>query len=309
MRQHGTHACYVWGPNPGAGDGCRCDDCRKAAAEYERERKRRKAPPYVGADRARQHVRELMAAGVGLRQITRLTGISGGVLCKLMYGQGGRPPSKRIRKATEDRLLAVSPADTADGAKVPAGPTHAIVEQLVERGWTKVAIAREIGQTGVGLQLGTEFVTAGHARVIKALLDKPVPARRSRWGLHEIDPIEDDDAAPDVRPDYELPTFADEGDTTWMTRAACRLSDVPTWMFFPPRGDHRGTEAAKAVCATCPAAKQCCDYAVRTGQRDGVWGGRTARQRRHMGDTDLPFTTPAEAADQVRAEVTRWRPA
>jgi hypothetical protein len=278
VRAHGTHACYVWGPASGAGDGCRCLPCRTAHSAYERERSRWVAPPFVGADRARQHVRELTAAGVGLKTISKRAGISHGALSKLMYGENGRPPSKRIRRETEDKLLAVSPSATADGAKVPAAPTLAIVGELVSRGWSKVAIARAIGQTGPGLQLGREFVTARNARAIKALLAAPIVKKAHRWsepGVEQLEPVER------PRDPYDLPSFEVEGDTGWMRRGACRRPDVPTWMFFPGRGDYRTVAAARAVCSTCPVVDECLQYALDHNQ-PGVWGGTSEMQRKRV---------------------------
>lgn len=299
-REHGTSACYVWGPEPGAGKGCRCDACRTARAVYERDRKRRIAPSYVAADRARAHVEELMAAGVGLKTISARSGISHGTLSKLVYGDRTRNmgPSKRIRKATEDAILAVMPADAADGARVFAGPTWEIVDQLLKRGWTKSAISAAIGQGGVALQLGRRFVTAGNARAVKALLDQPVPPRRSRWGLHvvaEPDPdVEMRNAARrqrdaerkaaergTVHDPYQLPSLEGEGPTDWMRRGACRRPEVPNWLFFPGRGDTETVVRAKAVCSTCSVSDDCLAYALLNDER-GIWGGTSQKQRQAM---------------------------
>jgi WhiB family redox-sensing transcriptional regulator len=306
-REHGTHACYVFGPAPGAGKGCRCDPCRAARASYERDRQRRVEPSYVGAARARHHIEELKASGVGLKQIARRANVSHGSLSKLIYGDAtrGTPPSKRIRKATEDAILSVQPTDTADGAKVPAAPTHADVEELVGRGWTRTAIAHAIGQAGPGLQLGTTYVTAGHARTIQGLLDLPVPPRRTRWSQPEPveTPIEvptprnrwapvafEEDTEEPIEPPapaaYDLPVFDDEGDTTWMRRGACRGPRVPTWMFFPGVGDVETVEAARAVCATCSVAEPCLTYALEHGEH-GIWGGTSENERRRMQRFDV----------------------
>lgn len=67
----------------------------------------------------------------------------------------------------------------------------------------------------------------------------------------------------------------------WMNFAAC-LGLEPD-LFFPV-----GTEGpavtqikeAKAICAQCPVAWECLNYAVDTGQVDGIWGGTTEDERR-----------------------------
>lgn len=74
---------------------------------------------------------------------------------------------------------------------------------------------------------------------------------------------------------------------SWMGEAACtgRL-DLDT-AFFPegtqPRSYRRATAPAVALCAACPVAAQCLEYALgfergRAG-RWGVWGGMTPDER------------------------------
>lgn len=306
-RQHGTHACYVWGPAPGAGKGCRCNECRTAHSDYEKTRARRTAPPYVDATEARAHVRDLMAHGVGLKTITKRAGLSHGAMSKLIYGDQtrGMAPTKRIRPATRDAILSVKRTDQADGARVPAGPTWKVIEHLLAEGWTKAAIARAIGQTTGGLQLSRDEVTAGNARAIAALLDEPVPSRRSRHGLHPVPQaslayaqVEGREnarraAEAEQRADYRRKAAkraAEEAGTTdpyelpdlygaagsWMTSGPCRRPNVPSWLFFPAPGDQETIEAAKAICATCPVAAQCA--AAGRGE-EGIWGGLTAEER------------------------------
>lgn len=285
-REHGTHARYVLGPGPGQTPGCRCDACRSANSAYERERKRRVAPPYVAAAQAREHVRDLMAAGIGLKRIAAVAGVSNGALTKLIYGTRGRGVSKRIRPETRDALLAVTPADAADGSQVDAARTWGHIDTLLDRGWTKTAIARAIGQTSGGLQVSRHRVQAGTARAIAALLDQPVPNRTDPWGnVIVADWTPDDDQGPDTAAHdeidrYELPTLpAGLGD--WVKRGPCRRPEVPTWLFFPGRGDNETTERAKAVCATCPVTAECLDAAL-ANDEPGIWGGTSERERRQM---------------------------
>lgn len=173
-RAHGTRARYVV-------DKCRCEPCREANTAAGRERAQRVEPPYVDASPVRRHIRWLTRQGVGLKQIAKAPGISHGALSKVVYGTAQRSPSKRVRPATAEAVLAVTPAHGADGSKIPAGPTHTIVEQLLAKGWTRAAIAQAIGQNTPALQLGRRYVTRRHAKAIKALLDQPVP--RVRQGL------------------------------------------------------------------------------------------------------------------------------
>lgn len=298
MRAHGTRACYVHGPFPGSTPGgCRCGPCRRASSEAQREARSEITPPYVDATEVREHLAMLSAAGVGLKQVTRLTGVSGGALTKIVYGtprKDGtlRPPARRVRPETRNRILAVMPSHAADGAKVDAKRTLATVETLVARGWTKAEISRRIGQTTGGLQLGSESVTAGHARTIRSLLDEPVPPRRSRHGLHPVpQPVEDDPrevarraAEAERRATYRAAGRTDSGpvldlaEVAWMADGACREPDVPTWLFFPTAQDHKTVSAAKRVCEGCPVRAECLSYATERGE-EGVWGGTSEVDR------------------------------
>jgi WhiB family redox-sensing transcriptional regulator len=69
---------------------------------------------------------------------------------------------------------------------------------------------------------------------------------------------------------------------SWRLRAACR--HVDSAVFFPPDGerppqrDARETRA-KAICGGCPVIGQCAAYAIQYGERYGVWGGLSERER------------------------------
>jgi len=76
---------------------------------------------------------------------------------------------------------------------------------------------------------------------------------------------------------------ADEGFLeSWRQQAACLDADNPD-VFFPKHG-YGNTEklerAAKAICAQCIVQPECLDYAVRTNQPEGVWGGLNDDERR-----------------------------
>lgn len=183
-RPHGTHVKYVV-------ERCTCGPCREANREYERNRARAmRRPdqawmPYVPAGRARRHLAGLAAAGLGLKTVAKLSGVSHGTLSKLIYGQQGRRPSKRIRPETERRILAVTIDQAAGAQKIPAGPTWVLLDDLIGRGFTKAWISQQLGNTSGGLQIRRTFVRASTARRVEALhrrLDGlDAPPRRSRW--------------------------------------------------------------------------------------------------------------------------------
>ena len=43
-----------------------------------------------------------------------------------------------------------------------------------------------------------------------------------------------------------------------------------------------GEDHAKSICADCPARVPCLEYALRTGQEFGVWGGLTTQERYNL---------------------------
>lgn len=74
--------------------------------------------------------------------------------------------------------------------------------------------------------------------------------------------------------------------TSWLEHAACCEPGVDPELFFP-LGESgpaaRQIADAKAICAQCPVAAQCRDWALRTGEPDGIWGGTTPEERRLSG--------------------------
>lgn len=69
----------------------------------------------------------------------------------------------------------------------------------------------------------------------------------------------------------------------WTERAACRGLDPE--LFYPVGSSGPAVEqvdAAKAVCAGCPVRTECLDWALRTGEAHGVWGGTTPEERRFL---------------------------
>lgn len=304
MREHGTHACFVHGPGKGSvKGGCWCDPCRAANTAYERYRKRRTAPPYVDATRARSHVRKLNDQGVGLKTIAKRAGVSHGAMSKLIYGdsQRGTPPSRRIRPTTEAAILGVTVRDAAGGARVDATATIINRQTLLDRGWTVAAICRATGITRAAnyKMPGQAQVSAGTARKVAALLDLDVPPRRSRHGEHEVigwdREAERRDklrraaeaekramyraAKADAPPVLDLTELAAQ---TWRDLAACRLvPDDETWIFWASEADHRAMDACRAVCASCRVSDDCLANAIANGE-SGFWGGHTEAERNAM---------------------------
>jgi WhiB family redox-sensing transcriptional regulator len=78
----------------------------------------------------------------------------------------------------------------------------------------------------------------------------------------------------------------------WKLRAACRGHPRPD-IFYPPPAradaDIKRSQSerrrriivaeAKSVCRRCPVQEQCLEFADELGDYNGIWGGRTARER------------------------------
>lgn len=64
----------------------------------------------------------------------------------------------------------------------------------------------------------------------------------------------------------------------WQEQAACRGMDPELW--FSERGE--STSEAKEVCRCCPVRRECSEFALANGERFGVWGGLSERQRRRI---------------------------
>jgi WhiB family transcriptional regulator, redox-sensing transcriptional regulator len=69
----------------------------------------------------------------------------------------------------------------------------------------------------------------------------------------------------------------------WRHRALCRDEDPE--LFFPIGTTGPALvqmEQAKAVCRRCPVVQSCLDWALRSGQDSGVWGGLSEDERRAL---------------------------
>jgi WhiB family redox-sensing transcriptional regulator len=64
----------------------------------------------------------------------------------------------------------------------------------------------------------------------------------------------------------------------WVADANCRGLDPE--LFFPERGVH--TDEAKAVCRRCDVQVECLTYAINLGEKHGIWGGMSERERRRI---------------------------
>jgi WhiB family transcriptional regulator, redox-sensing transcriptional regulator len=66
----------------------------------------------------------------------------------------------------------------------------------------------------------------------------------------------------------------------WRAASACLNTDPD--VFFPVAvGSAASKQVARAmrICAGCTVRQQCLDFAMRSGEKDGIWGGTTPEER------------------------------
>ncbi len=62
----------------------------------------------------------------------------------------------------------------------------------------------------------------------------------------------------------------------WQVDGVCAQTDPEA--FFPDKGG--STREAKKVCSSCPVRAECLEHALTRGERFGIWGGLSERERR-----------------------------
>jgi WhiB family redox-sensing transcriptional regulator len=93
-----------------------------------------------------------------------------------------------------------------------------------------------------------------------------------------------------------------QDDDAWRDDALCQ--QVGWEPFFPPKGGR--SNAAKAICASCPVQAECLEYAVTSFQRHGIWGGKSETDfRRIRKERGLAEPPAVEARAAVTAEEAR----
>src|ERR1043165_9368976 len=76
-------------------------------------------------------------------------------------------------------------------------------------------------------------------------------------------------------------SIADEAEVevrAWQDYANC-LGLEPD-LFFPERG--ASTREAKEVCRGCVVREECLEFALSNGEKFGIWGGMSERERRRI---------------------------
>ena len=72
--------------------------------------------------------------------------------------------------------------------------------------------------------------------------------------------------------------FSGSDERRWQEEANCLGVDPD--LFFPERG--ASTREAKEVCRGCVVRMECLEYALVNGEKFGIWGGMSERERRRL---------------------------
>ena len=92
----------------------------------------------------------------------------------------------------------------------------------------------------------------------------------------------------------------------WQDLALCAQTDPDS--FFPEKGE--SPRPAKRVCAACEVRAECLQYALDHGERFGVWGGLSERERRALARQPSPVRhCPTHGEDLSGAPVLYHCPA
>jgi AraC-like DNA-binding protein len=162
---------------------CRCGPCRDANRDAQRRRRRAIAygqwQPFVDAEPIRAHVTQLAAAGLSLRRIAELSGVSRGCLEALMHGKPacGRAPSHHIRAATAARLLLITPPTPRAAyrtARTNAAEARRRLQELIALGWSMSRIAEQLHCTHshISRLLTRQAITGATDRQIRDLYER-----------------------------------------------------------------------------------------------------------------------------------------
>ena len=65
---------------------------------------------------------------------------------------------------------------------------------------------------------------------------------------------------------------------SWRDDAACK--GIRPGLFYPE--NEAEERKAKAVCGLCQVRECCLEFAISSGEPEGVWGGLNSRQRRRI---------------------------
>ena len=109
--------------------------------------------------------------------------------------------------------------------------------------------------------MGTAFAFSGDSGQNDTVVTTPVEHRGAKENTVEI-----------------INLLSGQEDRGWQARANCMGVDPD--LFFPERG--ASTREAKEVCRGCVVKNDCLEYALDNGEKFGIWGGMSERERRRL---------------------------
>ncbi len=142
VRKHGTHACYS--------KGCRCDSCKVAHREYERDAKRRRSrakmgidfyePRTIDATEVVEHMKFLSSKGFGAGFISARTGLDRQNLLRIRRGE-----QRTVTREVADKVLSVPALASQPNDRVSSKPLKKLIKKLNKKGVTDTDIGRQAG--------------------------------------------------------------------------------------------------------------------------------------------------------------------
>lgn len=140
--------------------------------------------PFVDAQPVRDHLKKVKEAGMPIWALCQRLGLPHeSSLQYVLYGRGEYGPGQTVRRETAELVLSYWPSlqDFPDTARIDPTGTRRRVQALAVRGWSRVAMAREIGMSGAA------FKKACHKERVTARLARQVAALYDAWW--DVDPI------------------------------------------------------------------------------------------------------------------------
>jgi hypothetical protein len=120
----------------------------------------------VDAAPARAHVRKLSRQGVGYKAVADAASVARTIVAKIRSGD-----KTQLRAETAKRILAVDRHAVSGGALVKAGPTTALLRELLREGFTKSELARRLGskakEPSLQITARNGFITARTAAKVE----------------------------------------------------------------------------------------------------------------------------------------------
>ncbi len=129
----------------------------------------------MSAATARAWMMRLSKRGIGRHSVSAASSISDFLLYQIITGD-----RIKIRARTERKILAVDESCRGDNAHVSAAPTWKLIDELVERGYTKGWIAQRLGRKTRALQLNRKQITVRNAGAVERLYKLIEAGRISR---------------------------------------------------------------------------------------------------------------------------------